>query len=159
MDMKLEPKDPELDKFIETLVGFKGRIYFGIPKETANTRVDKGKRKMDNATLLAIMEHGSPVKNIPPRELLRPVVEMHSEKIRSYFDRIFQCLLDNDESGADALMEELAQRVEMWGKKFFVDGNNWTPNSPATIKAKGSDKPLIDTGQLRQSIRAIYSKS
>lgn len=158
MDMKMEPKDNELEKFVETLVGFKGRIYFGVPRETSGNRSDGKKTKLDNAMLLAIMEHGSPVKNIPPRELLRPVIEKHEEKIRAYFDKIFQCLMYNDEEGADALMEELAQRVEMWGKKFFVDGNDWTPNSPATIKRKGSDKPLIDTGQLRQSIRAIYSK-
>lgn len=30
----------------------------------------------------------------------------------------------------------------------------WAPNSAATIARKGSDKPLIDTGQMRQSIRA-----
>ena len=33
--------------------------------------------------------------------------------------------------------------------------NGWKPNAPSTIKAKGSDKPLIDTGELRKSIRGI----
>ena len=31
----------------------------------------------------------------------------------------------------------------------------WTPNSPVTIKLKGSAQPLIDTGQLIQSHRAV----
>lgn len=31
----------------------------------------------------------------------------------------------------------------------------WTPNAPATIREKGSSKPLIDTGQMRQSARAV----
>jgi hypothetical protein len=26
------------------------------------------------------------------------------------------------------------------------------PNAPATIRAKGSSKPLIDTGEMRQSV-------
>lgn len=29
----------------------------------------------------------------------------------------------------------------------------WTPNAPATIRRKGSDQPLIDTGRLNQSQR------
>ncbi len=29
---------------------------------------------------------------------------------------------------------------------------NHPPNAPATIKAKGSSKPLIDTGEMRQSV-------
>ena len=36
-------------------------------------------------------------------------------------------------------------------KKIFRAGE-FEPNKPATIKAKGSDKPLIDTGRLRNSI-------
>ncbi len=34
----------------------------------------------------------------------------------------------------------------------IVDGN-FTPLAPATIKAKGSSKPLIDIGQMRQSVQ------
>lgn len=33
-------------------------------------------------------------------------------------------------------------------------GDAWAPNTPATIRLKGSSKPLIRTGRLRRSIRA-----
>jgi len=33
-------------------------------------------------------------------------------------------------------------------------GNVWAPNTPETIRLKGSSKPLIRTGRLRHSIRA-----
>ena len=36
----------------------------------------------------------------------------------------------------------------------LIVGYGWAPNAPWTIAAKGSDRPLIDTGRLRQSIRA-----
>jgi hypothetical protein len=36
-------------------------------------------------------------------------------------------------------------------KNTFLVGQ-FTPNKPATIKRKGSSRPLIDTGHLRQSI-------
>lgn len=35
-----------------------------------------------------------------------------------------------------------------------LQSGEWTPNAPSTIKAKGSDVPLVDTSQTVQSIRA-----
>ena len=37
-------------------------------------------------------------------------------------------------------------------QESLLDGA-WTPNAEATIKAKGSDQPLVDTGRLVQSHR------
>lgn len=162
MKMELKPSDNEVDKLVENLVGFKGKIYFGVPKETARMRPTKKYKSsgdIDNATLLCIMEHGSPVKNIPPRELLRPVLEKHMDKIREMFDQIYNCLVEGNEAGADKLMETLSQRVQAWAQAYFVEDNGWAANSPLTIKMKGSDKPLIDTGDLRKSIRGIYEKN
>ena len=40
-----------------------------------------------------------------------------------------------------------------------IERGNFVPNAPATIAKKGSDKPLIDTGQMKNSvIYAIVSK-
>lgn len=38
--------------------------------------------------------------------------------------------------------------------KSGIAAGPWHPNSPETIAAKGSDKPLIDTSQMLQSVRA-----
>lgn len=167
MEMKLMPSSGET--FVEKIVGFKGKVYFGVPQETTNNRkiwADRGHTrkkkaenlKINNATILSIMEHGSPVKNIPPRELLRPVVKKHEAKIREIFNKVYMCLLEGNEVGADKQMDILAQRMQRWTQAYFVEDNGWAPNAPSTIKAKGSDKPLIDTGSLRQSIRGIYVK-
>lgn len=42
-------------------------------------------------------------------------------------------------------------------KKQIASGD-FTPNSPATVRQKGSARPLIDTGRMRQSIRYIVRK-
>lgn len=127
--------------------GKNGRIY------TRKERVYGG---LGNANILAIMEAGSPVNNIPPRVLLEAVKKKHEKKIDEYFLNIIDALLNGDEKSADALMNELALRMQTWTQKFFTDKDNgWKPNAPSTIKAKGSDKPLIDTGELRKSIRGI----
>ncbi|MBY6921870.1 hypothetical protein HYH30_19035, partial [Clostridium botulinum] len=38
---------------------------------------------------------------------------------------------------------------------FTNPSNNWAENSAETIKRKDSDKPLIDTGELRKSITYV----
>lgn len=35
---------------------------------------------------------------------------------------------------------------------------NWKPNSPKTIKEKGSSRPLVDTAQMLNSIRGVVEK-
>lgn len=48
----------------------------------------------------------------------------------------------------ETIQEAFATRG--WGK--------WAPNKPSTIKRKGSDSPLIDTGELRRSISSELIK-
>lgn len=127
--------------------GKNGRIY------TRKERVYGG---LSNANILALMEAGSPVNNMPSRLLLKPVRFKYKERIEKYFFDIIQALVLGNKAQADRLMEELSLRMQTWSQKFFVDSdNNWAPNAPSTIRAKGSDKPLIDTGELRKSIRGI----
>ena len=47
--------------------------------------------------------------------------------------------------------------AEKWiGLAFDTRGfGSWAPNAPATIEAKGSDTPNIDTGQLRRSVASM----
>ena len=33
--------------------------------------------------------------------------------------------------------------------------NGWPPNSPRTIRRKGSDQPLVDTGEMRKAITYV----
>lgn len=160
--MKLELK--QVDNSLESLFGFSGRIYFGVPEDKSARRKIFGRHKnsgehstgINNADLLFILEHGSPVKNIPPRPLLKPVIEKHRPEIEKVFIKVYNALVNGDTNTANYEMDKLAQRIEMWGKKYFVEENGWAPNKESTIKRKGSSRPMIDTGQLRSSIRGIY---
>lgn len=157
---------------------YKGEIVYGVPRETAYKREDNNnldRPVYNNAQILALMEHGSIINKIPKRELLKPVREKHKEEIEKALRTICVLIMRGNSSEADMQMEKLALRIENWTKKFFVDPDNgWAPNAPITIhggwmknkatgkpvyiKGKKSDKPLIDTGSLRQSIKAIYYK-
>lgn len=173
--MNLELKPSQDEQLIENVVGFRGKILFGIPEDTAQRGSDSsGNPTYNNAQILAVMEAGSPVMNIPARKLLEPVVMKHIDQIRERFDVIYNLLINGDNESVDREMEILAQKVEMWCKAYFREDNGWAPNSPITIKGgwmknkksgkpvyvkgKGSDRPLIDTGELRKAIRGLYVK-
>ena len=168
--MKIDLKKPTTNPLLY-IQKYNKVVKFGIPR-TTSARVDEnGDQGLTNADILAIMEAGSIRMNIPPRKLLEPVIVKHQKQIHSYFKKIFDCLIQHRDNEADAIMEQLAFRMETWTKAYFREDNGWAPNSPITIsggwminkvtgkpvyiKGKGSDTPLIDTGELRKSIRGL----
>lgn len=165
--MKIVPSTRNKQLIKEKLKSYNGRIEYGIPRATNKRQIKAAKDKqtqrktegIGNANIMAIMEAGSPIKNIPPRDVFKACNKKHSKQINNYMTQIVSDIVAGNTERADALMEELALRLESWYKAFFVDPENgWAPNAPSTIAAKGSDKPLIDTGELRKSIRAIFIK-
>jgi hypothetical protein len=42
--------------------------------------------------------------------------------------------------------------------KAQIDSGGYIPNAPATVRRKKSGQPLIDTGHMRQSIRAVIRR-
>ena len=42
-------------------------------------------------------------------------------------------------------------------QRKIVDGT-FEPNAPSTIRKKGSSRPLIDTGRMRQSVNFIIRR-
>lgn len=43
--------------------------------------------------------------------------------------------------------------------QMSVTTGGWTPNAPSTIRRKGSSRPLIDTGKMRQSITWVVENA
>ena len=41
---------------------------------------------------------------------------------------------------------------------FTNPKNHWAPNAPSTIARKGSDRPLIEWGELRKSLTYVLEK-
>lgn len=153
-------------------IGYSKVIRYGIPKTTSQRPVDEGEKvELNNAEILQILEAGSIRNNLPARKLLGPVREKYQDQIKKSFENIFKALMDNDETKADQLMEELALKIQKWTQAYFTQDNGWEPNAYITIhggwmknkvtgqliyvKGKGSDKPLIDTARLRKAIRGL----
>lgn len=108
---------------------------------------------------LYISSKGSPLHRIPPRPIIEPAIENSKQQIGEMLKKPMQKALDGDKQGAIEALEKVGMQGQNIVRAWFTNPkNNWAPNSPETIKLKGSDKPLIDTGELRKSITYVVRK-
>jgi hypothetical protein len=128
----------------------RSKVYVGIPVEN-NPRDDDS--EIGNAALLFIHAHGSPARSIPQRQVIEPAVEANRELITKPLGDGARALLDGDPSKARAALEAAGQLAANASIRWFTDPrNNWAPNAPSTIRRKGSDRPLINEGEMRGAI-------
>lgn len=115
-------------------------ITVGI-HEDENARPEKG---VNNATLGAIQHFGT--DNIPARPWLDVGVEQSNQEY-------LQLIKDGIEDGLEMsqILEQLGVTAQASVQQYMVDLRT-PPNAPSTVAAKKSSNPLIDTGELRQSV-------
>lgn len=117
--------------------------------------IEAGK-KYSEAHSLYVQSHGSPLWHVPPRPVLEPSVEANKERIGKQLANASVAAIKGDEDKRDLYLDRAGQVAENAAKKWFENPENgWPPNAPATIKAKGSDSPLIDTGEMRKAITHV----
>lgn len=99
------------------------------------------------AMVAATQDFGSPENNIPPRPFFRNMV---ADKQSEWGPTLGQQLVANGYD-ADAALSVLGLGIKGQLQQSIRDTNE-PPLKPATIKAKGFDKPLIDTGHMINSV-------
>ena len=102
------------------------------------------------ATLLALHVLGAPSRGIPQRDPLRPPLIANAQR---YSDLLALGLKNALSDGTDPKLvyEKIGIVATNDVYDYFITGN-FKALSEKTIKAKGSSKPHIDTGELRNSI-------
>jgi hypothetical protein len=88
---------------------------------------------------------------IPPRPFIKGWVDNNGENIKATTEKILSGVTSG-KMDANTAINRLGEYGQDGIKGYIVKGN-LTPNAKATVKAKGSSKPLIDTGTMRNSIR------
>lgn len=106
------------------------------------------------AYIASIMEYGndSPVP-IPPRPFMKMAFDKNRQELRTVREKYLKSVLDNRMTAQRALGligEWFAGTI----KRTIRDGK-FEANAPYTIAKKGSDKPLIDTGQMLNSVQHV----
>lgn len=92
----------------------------------------------------------------PERSFIRSTINGKSKEIKKVARLEYKKVIagkTTNEKGLGILGAFTAGLIQ----ETFTD-NNWAPNSESTIESKGSSTPLIDTGQLRQSISYKVNK-
>lgn len=124
-------------------------------REEMKPYIDGG-MNYSEAYLLYIHEHGSPLWHSPPRPVLEPAIRHSSHEIAEQIAKAVSFALDGEEDKALRQMKRAGMVGQNAARAWFTDPNNgWAPNSPKTIEYKGSDKPLIDTDQMRKAITYV----
>ncbi len=94
-------------------------------------------------------------EHIPSRPFLRKSVDENESEINAFLESGKECIL----RGASA--RQVLSDIGMFQKDLIqekITEGNFTPNAASTIRKKGSDKPLIDTGRMRQSVNYVICR-
>ena len=124
----------------------KPKVYIGVP--ASKNGMHEGGINM--ATLLAIHVLGAPSRGIPQRDPLRPPLIANAQRYSDLLALGLKNALAND-TDPKLVYEKIGIVATNDVKDYFITGN-FKALSEKTIKAKGSSKPLLDTGELRNSI-------
>lgn len=140
------------------------RVAVGVPAVQALRRPEPGEKgaPANNAMLAYIHENGCPAARIPPRPFLRPTIKMLRGDIASHFKQIAQNALKGRLGAVERGYHILGLKVST-AVKMKINTGPFQPLSSVTIerrRARGrtGTKPLIDTGQLRNSITYVIKR-
>lgn len=134
------------------------KVFDDLKKRFIGARVVKvgfpqGKTEADGtptALIAAVHEFGSPERGIPERSFLRSSMRENSQKyVRLNKLNLISILRGN--LTADQALGQLGEMAK-GDVQVKIRSGDFTPLKQATMDRKGSSKPLIDTGQMVQSV-------
>lgn len=132
-------------------------VLVGIPQK-ANSR--RG-GKINNAELLYVLTHGSPIRGIPATPVIEPAVKADGNRqaIGKELAEAASAHLQDNAAATEQHLDAAGMAGMNAAKAWFTDArNNWPPNKPSTIRRKGSSRRNIDTGALRRAITYVLRK-
>lgn len=146
------PEGRRFMKELEELAKLEVRVGYqhGKKKHKPNS---PGGKEVDMCDIAAWNELGT--ETIPSRPFLRDSVDKHKSELSAFKQKQFK-RISNGETAEAVLRAVGAYQVDVVQKEI-TDGS-FAPNAKSTIRRKGSDHPLIDTGQMRASVHYWIAK-
>lgn len=141
-EIKLTPEGKKFKKQLKELAKLEVAVGFQRGQDSENG--------VDLVDIALFNELGT--VHIPSRPFLRDSLNQHKEQINQFM----QSSAKGIATGKSA--EEVLKRIGTFQKKLIqkeIVNGSFLPNAEATIKRKGSDKPLIDTGHMRRSVNFV----
>lgn len=148
---------PGLKSRVEELT--KSQVLVGVPREDTTRKSNEKKGPMNNATLAYIHDKGSPAANIPARPFMVPGIKAVQPRVAQVLKTGAQAVLQGAPSGMPNALHKagLIAQASIRGK---INEGIPPPLAPSTLAARRrrgrkGEKPLVDTGQLRNSINYV----
>ena len=137
-----------------------GRRYFAALQKLSELEVQvgfQGDQTAEDGTSLAEIaaynELGT--STIPARPFMKQSFENHEDELRAACERVNAALASG--RSVEQALDALGVAIKGLVQTEIVEGG-FTENASSTIKKKGSDKPLIDTGTMRQSVNYVIKR-
>jgi hypothetical protein len=139
----------------------KTAVLVGIPADSPKNNRDDGS-KIENSEIGLIMEFGAPEANIPPRPFLVPGINSVMPDIEKKLSRGAKRILTDPSFSPEQLFEIVGLTAQQGVQRYMTDAH-FAPLAESTLAARKSrgfqgEKPLIETGSLRQSITFVVEK-
>lgn len=144
IDVEDTKEGKDLEKALEELEGKEVEIGFIAGQDSEEDGTDV-------AEVAGINEFGT--STIPSRPFLRNSFDNHQDEINSFCDNLSGKMLSGQ--------IEISQGLKLLGEEqrnHVIDEirtGDFVENAPATIAKKKSSHPLIDTGQMMQSVHRL----
>lgn len=140
-------------------------------KGQRSMKVNVGFLQEDTAKIALINEYGATIKvtdkmrgyfyhtfkthlkkstteiKIPPR----PFMDMTFKNNYRKWEKTLQQILKKNNYDIEKSLSLMGEIIKS-DIQLTIESGNFTPNSPLTVKAKGTNSPLINTGNMRDSI-------
>lgn len=146
---------PKIVKAIKALA--QKEVLVGVPAEDT----ERSKPGITNAALAYIHDTGSPAANIPARPFMKPGIQQVKGQIEDKLKQVGQAALDNKPQSVEQGLEQIGL-IAQNGIRAKITSGPFVPLAPGTLRsrrARGREgtRPLIDTGQLRNSITYVVA--
>jgi len=134
-------------------------VKVGFPQESKPGQPDSPKGKpatemSEVATIAAFHEFGT--ARIPERPFFRQALDGNREDLKKFIDNQYSNVMSGKQSTTDGL-ERIGQFLSSKIKGSIRNGN-FEPLAESTVGSKGSSKPLIDTGQMINSVTYVVAE-
>lgn len=151
IEIKRKSKLPELTKKVEKMAN--SHVKIGILEEAGSHDGDDS--TLTVADVASFHEFGTTDANgqthVPERSFIRSSIDDKRSELREMAKKLQGMILTGKMTAKQAL-GLLGEKMQAEMIRKINEGID-PELDPATIKRKGSSTPLIDTGQLKQSIR------
>jgi HK97 gp10 family phage protein len=140
----------ELDKTNNSYVkvGFPENTEVASGRRKAGTKLEGYSNASELISVVVFQEFGT--KHIPARPFVSTSFDENKEKINSTKKKLYERIIQGNMTTENALRIIGIMHVNQMKRK--IRDISSPPNAPSTIKKKGSSNPLIDKGQMINSV-------